>query len=546
MALVMNSWTSRRHSVTSVNMHYYRKTSCPNIVEGVKNVQLDEAGNPKYLRPRLTVSDASDESQAGSEASGAPAPAPAKAKADPNVLPQAELNKLMQECWSEDPSERPDFAALRTRIKELNKDNDSRSLLDNLLNRMEQYANNLEALVNERTEDYLEEKRKCQEVLYELLPQSVADQLIRGENVIAETFNDVTIYFSDIVGFTALSAESKPLDVVDLLNDLYTVFDNVIEDFDVYKIETIGDAYMVVSGLPTTNGDRHAKEIARMALSLLERVKTFEVRHKPEHKLQLRIGIHTGPCCAGVVGVKMPRYCLFGDTVNTASRMESTGLPLKIHVSPNTKAVLDKFNCFELEPRGEIEVKGKGKIPTYWLLGEKSSPPKLEESQPVISNTVTEDCDKASSDNLLHPSLRNLPQITTTSFSDDLQQPAGSSSPSLSPASCLPSDPNSTPTSVPTKHAHFQVDDVSTSYEEVTEKPPSSSLANRRSGQTTHHSSNNSRSGSRVLFSNLANGTKSSYDENDDEDAQVGGSCVPYASETDPLTGNGNPPHHMA
>lgn len=110
------------------------------------------------------------------------------------------------------------------------------NLLDDLLARMEQYANNLETLVEERTSDYLEEKRKCEALLYQLLPKSVAQQLISNEQVVAESFDSVTIYFSDIVGFTALSAESTPMEVVDLLNDLYTCFDFTIENFDVYKV----------------------------------------------------------------------------------------------------------------------------------------------------------------------------------------------------------------------------------------------------------------------------------------------------------------------
>lgn len=114
---------------------------------------------------------------------------------------------------------------------------------------------------------------------------------------------------------------------------------------------------MVVSGLPERNGNMHAAEIARMSLALLNQVKTFKIRHRPEEPLKLRIGMHTGPCVAGVVGLKMPRYCLFGDTVNTASRMESNGLPLKVHVSGDTKAVLDTFQTFDLECRGEIDIK---------------------------------------------------------------------------------------------------------------------------------------------------------------------------------------------
>ncbi|KAK2704872.1 hypothetical protein QYM36_017049, partial [Artemia franciscana] len=288
----------------------------------------------------------------------------------PDEATEDELISIIKRCWSEDPSERPDFNVLKATIRKLNKDNESSNILDNLLSRMEQYANNLEALVEERTADYLEEKRRCEELLYQLLPKSVASQLIAGQPVIAEHFDNVTIYFSDIVGFTSLSAESTPMQVVDLLNDLYTCFDSIIENFDVYKIETIGDAYMVVSGLPVRNGNVHAREIARMSLSLLGTVKNFSIRHRPRDHLMLRIGIHSGPCVAGVVGLKMPRYCLFGDTVNTASRMESNGLPLKIHVSMATKAILDTFGTFQLELRGEVEMKGKGKVTTYWLNGE--------------------------------------------------------------------------------------------------------------------------------------------------------------------------------
>lgn len=294
----------------------------------------------------------------------------------PTVDPQShspELGTLMTRCWAEEATERPDFSHIRVLLRKQNKESRT-NILDNLLSRMEQYANNLEELVEERTQAYHEEKRKAEALLYQILPHSVAEQLKRGETVQAEAFDSVTIYFSDIVGFTSISAESTPMEVVTLLNDLYTCFDAIIDNFDVYKVETIGDAYMVVSGLPVRNGNLHGREVARMALALLDAVHSFRIRHRPDLQLRLRIGVHSGPVCAGVVGLKMPRYCLFGDTVNTSSRMESTGEALKIHVSSATRDVLMEFDCFQLELRGDVDIKGKGRMTTYWLLGESRPP----------------------------------------------------------------------------------------------------------------------------------------------------------------------------
>lgn len=203
-----------------------------------------------------------------------------------------------------------------------------------------------------------------------MLPRPVADQLKLGHRVQAESYDCVTIYFSDIVGFTTMSAESTPLEVVTFLNDLYTMFDSIIENYDVYKVETIGDAYMVVSGLPIRN-EEHAGEIASMALHVLQSVRKFTIRHRPTEALRLRIGLHSGPVCAGVVGLKMPRYCLFGDTVNTASRMESTGEALKIHCSNECRNLLEALSGYVLTERGPLEVKGKGLKITHWLINER-------------------------------------------------------------------------------------------------------------------------------------------------------------------------------
>ncbi|XP_011145363.1 guanylate cyclase 32E [Harpegnathos saltator] len=290
------------------------------------------------------------------------------------------VRDCLLECWAENPDYRPDFKIIRNKLRPLRKGMKA-NIFDNMMSLMEQYANNLEALVDERTDQLTEEKKKTDALLYEMLPRYVAEQLKKGHKVEAESFDCVTIYFSDIVGFTSMSAESTPLQVVDFLNDLYTCFDSTIQNYDVYKVETIGDAYMVVSGLPIRNGIQHAGEIASMSLCLLDAIKQFAIRHRPHDKLQLRIGIHSGPVCAGVVGLKMPRYCLFGDTVNTASRMESTGLPLKIHCSSETKQLLDKLGGFTLVERGVVSMKGKGERLTYWLIGE----------DPILRSTRSEE-----------------------------------------------------------------------------------------------------------------------------------------------------------
>ncbi|XP_060805716.1 atrial natriuretic peptide receptor 1 [Amyelois transitella] len=276
----------------------------------------------------------------------------------------AELLELAAKCWNEIPDERPSFDTINANYIKGYCDN----LMDDLLRRMEQYANNLESLVEEKTEQLSLEKRRSEELLYQVLPRPVAQQLMAGEMVQPEGFECVTVYFSDIVGFTELCAASTPIQVVDLLNDLYSTFDRIIGFYDVYKVETIGDAYMVVSGLPERNGDLHAREICLMALAVVEAVRGFVVKHRPTHRLEVRVGVHSGPVCAGVVGVKMPHYCLFGDTVNTASRMESTGQPLRIHLSESTRVLLQQWGTFVVERRGEVELKGRGRMLTHWLL----------------------------------------------------------------------------------------------------------------------------------------------------------------------------------
>ncbi|XP_039272444.2 atrial natriuretic peptide receptor 1-like [Styela clava] len=304
-----------------------------------------------------------------------------------DVIIETKLRTLVTECWGEVPESRPGFSQILNAFKAKKKQN----LVDSLLVRLEQYSNNLEEKVEERTDQYKAEKERADTLLYQMLPKSVAERLKRGQDVLPEKFDSVTIYFSDIVGFTAISHESTPFQVVEMLDHLYTMFDEIADKFDVYKVETIGDAYMVVSGLPDRNGKEHVRQIARMSLALINGVEHFEIPHMPDRKMKLRVGIHSGSVVAGVVGQKMPRYCLFGDTVNTAARMEQNGEALRIHVSPNTKSLLDEFGNFIIEKRDTmVPMKGLGTLQTWWLEAEDVEIDIVQELEKSYGNYVGE------------------------------------------------------------------------------------------------------------------------------------------------------------
>ncbi|XP_029696935.1 heat-stable enterotoxin receptor isoform X2 [Takifugu rubripes] len=294
---------------------------------------------------------------------------------------ELEVCTLIKSCWDEDPEKRPDFRKVENYLGKIiskihNQENES--YMDNMIRRLQMYSRNLEHLVEERTALYKSERDRADCLNFMLLPRPVVKSLKESGVVEPELYEEVTVYFSDIVGFTTLCQYSTPMEVVDMLNDIYKGFDGIVDLHDVYKVETIGDAYMVASGLPKRNGNRHAVDICHMALDILHFMGTFQLRHLPGIPVWIRIGVHSGSCAAGVVGVKMPRYCLFGDTVNTASRMESTGHPLRIHVSEPTINILQRTNCnFQYEMRGETYLKGKGTETTYWLTGEKGEDYKL-------------------------------------------------------------------------------------------------------------------------------------------------------------------------
>lgn len=212
------------------------------------------------------------------------------------------------------------------------------------------------------------EQEKSERLLLNILPPTIAEQLKQEHSTIADGFAEATVLFADIVGFTKIAARVSPTELVHLLNKIFSRFDQLVEKHGLEKIKTIGDAYMVVGGLPLPRPD-HAEAIALMALDMQAEINQFSL--ETGEPFSIRIGINTGPVVAGVIGLKKFIYDLWGDTVNIASRMESHGIPGAIQVTPDTYELLkDKFF---LQKRGVIHVKGKGEMTTYLLMGAKNT-----------------------------------------------------------------------------------------------------------------------------------------------------------------------------
>ena len=206
------------------------------------------------------------------------------------------------------------------------------------------------------------EQEKSDKLLLNILPKSIAERLKNGESLIADDFEDSTVLFADLAGFTKLSSTISATDVVMQLNSIFSSFDGLLIKYSLEKIKTIGDCYMLVGGLPKPDNN-HADSVARMALEMLDTIE--QINTKTDQSLKVRIGINSGPVAAGVIGKEKFIYDLWGDTVNVASRMETFGSNSKIHVSSNTYLQLKDY--YNFTKRDKINIPGKGTMQTYFL-----------------------------------------------------------------------------------------------------------------------------------------------------------------------------------
>jgi len=207
------------------------------------------------------------------------------------------------------------------------------------------------------------EQDKTESLLLNVLPKEVAPILKEKESIIADRYEEASILFADIVNFTSLSTQMSPEEMVALLNKIFSNYDDLVDKFDLEKIRTIGDNYMVISGVPRRRKD-HAQVMAHFALEMLEYLKSLPPQYG--HKIEFRFGINSGPVVAGVIGKRKFHYDVWGDAVNTASRMESNGIAGKIQITSTTYDLIkDDFVC---EQRGVVEIKSKGNMQTWFLL----------------------------------------------------------------------------------------------------------------------------------------------------------------------------------
>ncbi|CAB9499064.1 activated protein kinase catalytic subunit alpha-1 [Seminavis robusta] len=259
-----------------------------------------------------------------------------------------QVKALLNDCLADDPSQRPSFDELDQRLKRA----DAKTVEPSQTRKVAQNAMNIS--------------------LYDIFPAHIAKALEEGKQVEAEHKDCVTIFFSDIVGFTTISSTLPPRKIADMLDRLYHALDDLSHKHDLYKVETIGDAYMAVTNLVKDQPNDHAKRIAEFAVEAIAAANQTAIDTDDLTKgyVNIRVGFHSGPIVADVVGNRNPRYCLFGDSVNVASRMESNSKPGRIHCSKSAADLLKK-QCpgMRLTSRGNIEIKGKGDMHTYWVVG---------------------------------------------------------------------------------------------------------------------------------------------------------------------------------
>ncbi|KAL6739861.1 hypothetical protein Aduo_013263 [Ancylostoma duodenale] len=276
------------------------------------------------------------------------------------------LSSIMQQCWSTKLDTRPALYAISDAVaREFEKEGRG-NIIDQMLRIIDDYQENLESKICERTKHLEESLEKTENLLFHIMPRKVAEDLRQGIPICSAMHPSVSLMLADVCKFTELCDSCIPVHIIDILQDLYSSFDEIVSRFQAFKVENVGDNYMIVSGLDEI--PYHLAEVCKIAIEILEFVSKYEMKHRKDMKLQVKIGINCGAVASGILGSSAPRFCLFGDTVNMVCRMATLSEPGRIHVRA-ANLIRNRYQVFTVEERGLVEVKGKGPTCTYWLTG---------------------------------------------------------------------------------------------------------------------------------------------------------------------------------
>ncbi|CAJ0604150.1 unnamed protein product [Cylicocyclus nassatus] len=279
------------------------------------------------------------------------------------------LVSVMQQCWSSNEELRPEMYEISDAVaREFEKEGKG-NIIDQMVRIIDDYQENLEQKIDERTKNLESLLDRTQKILFQILPRNIAEDLREGKQVSPVMHPCVSIMFGDICKFTELCESCIPVHVIDILQDLYSSFDQIVSKHNVFKVENVGDNYLLVSGLDGCNN--HLEEICNMSLELVKFIDNHTTKHRPDIKLRMKVGINSGAVASGLLGSSAPRFCLFGDTLNMTCQMAATSEPGQIQTMEGTARIIQTRydNKFNVKERGLVDVKGKGPITTYWVTG---------------------------------------------------------------------------------------------------------------------------------------------------------------------------------
>ncbi|XP_055336378.1 atrial natriuretic peptide receptor 1-like isoform X2 [Paramacrobiotus metropolitanus] len=289
-----------------------------------------------------------------------------------------ELHKLLLRCWSDQYNKRPTLTAVRIALKEIGEElgigSKTTSIMDVMLGRMEEQAVELQQRIAERTKSIQQEKSQFFQLVAEVLPKSTADRLRHDETIAPELYDIVTLLMCDVVNFQEILEGCSPAVVVEFVTDLYRYYESVTTEYECITVDIQQALVMIASGLPVRNGIFNAREIARVALTMLFKTTKFHIPWKPQAHLIFRMAVNTGPVVAGVIGQMCPKYCVFGETVFVAHRLLAVTKVTQILCSSTACNLMETFGSFVLIRLQDIFLKGKGFVPSYSLCGENANP----------------------------------------------------------------------------------------------------------------------------------------------------------------------------